>query len=86
MSTTVTILGFPILSFLIFFPLLGAAALLLIPSSKTVAIRWAAFAVSAITFFASIPLFTLFEGSIWAAVFLDRRWRLAEQRELAEEL
>jgi len=34
-----------------------------------------------------IPLFVLFEASIWAAVILDKRWRLAEQQhELAEEI
>ena len=33
-----------------------------------------------------IPLLVLFESSIWAAVLLERRVRLAEQRALAEEL
>jgi sec-independent protein translocase protein TatC len=33
-----------------------------------------------------IPLLALYEGSIWVAVFFDRRWRPARQAELAEEL
>jgi sec-independent protein translocase protein TatC len=33
------------------------------------------------------PLLVLYEGSIWLAVIMDKRWRLAaEQAELAEEL
>jgi NADH-quinone oxidoreductase subunit M len=72
MVTTVTILGVPILSFLIFFPLVGAALLLLIPSSKTQAVRWAAFAISGITFVASIPLFTLFDATKPGMQFVER--------------
>jgi len=72
MVTTVTILGVPILSFLIFFPLVGAALLLLIPSSKTQAVRWAAFAISVITFVASIPLFTLFDATKPGMQFVER--------------
>jgi NADH-quinone oxidoreductase subunit M len=72
MSPTATIFGLPILSFLIFFPLLGAAALILIPSSKAQAIRWAAFAISAITFVASIPLFTLFDAAKPGMQFAER--------------
>ncbi len=53
-----TILGVPILTFLTFFPTVGAVALLFLPSSKPNAIRWAAFFISLITLAASIPLFT----------------------------
>ena len=72
MSPTAAVFGIPILSFLIFFPLLGAAALLLIPSAKAQAIRWAAFAISAITFLASIPLFTLFDEAKPGMQFAER--------------
>ncbi|HKW50216.1 MAG TPA: NADH-quinone oxidoreductase subunit M [Candidatus Eisenbacteria bacterium] len=72
MTTSVTILGVPILSFVIFFPLVGAALLLLLPSSKAQAIRWAAFAISAITFVASIPLFTLFDATKPGMQFVER--------------
>ncbi len=57
-----TILGVPILSFLTFFPAVGALALLAIPSARVGAIRWTAFLVSAVTFVASIPLFTAFDA------------------------
>jgi len=72
MSETVTLVGIPILSFLIFFPLVGAAALLLIPGSRPQAVRIAAFAVSAITFVASIPLFTLFDAARPGMQFVER--------------
>ena len=62
MMQTVTVLGVPILSFLIFFPLVGAAALLLIPSSREGAIKLVALGVSLVTFLASIPLFTMFDA------------------------
>ena len=56
-----TILGIPLLSLVIFLPLVGAGAILLLPSARLSAIRWAAFLVSALTFLASIPLWTAFD-------------------------
>lgn len=38
------------------------------------------------TTFEMIPLMVLFEGSIWLSVLMDRRWKLAKQARLAEEL
>src|SRR5262245_8905182 len=70
--TGATILGIPILSFLIFFPLLGAAFILLIPASRTGAVKWVAFAASLITFLASIPLFVWFEGGKAGMQFVER--------------
>jgi NADH-quinone oxidoreductase subunit M len=68
----VSILGVPILSFLIFLPLVGAAALLLITSSRESVIRGVAFAVSLATFLASIPLFTLFDAGRRGMQFVER--------------
>jgi NADH-quinone oxidoreductase subunit M len=72
MTTSVAILGVPILSFLIFLPLVGAAALLLIPSSRENVIKWVAFGVSLITFLASIPLFTMFDAGRRGMQFVER--------------
>jgi len=58
-----TILGVPVLTFLIFFPTVGALLILLLPSSKPKTVRVAAFLVSLVTFSASVPLFTLFDST-----------------------
>ncbi len=63
MTQPLTLLGIPILSFLIFFPLVGAGAILLLPSSRERAIKLVAFGVSVVAFLASIPLFTMFDAS-----------------------
>jgi NADH-quinone oxidoreductase subunit M len=60
---TFTILGVPILTFLVFFPTVGALLILLLPSSKPKTVRTAAFLVSLVTFSASVPLFTLFDST-----------------------
>ncbi|HEU4333134.1 MAG TPA: NADH-quinone oxidoreductase subunit M [Candidatus Eisenbacteria bacterium] len=67
-----SVLGIPILSFVVFFPAVGALLLLLIPSARTRAIRIAAFAVSLITFVASIPLFTSFQVGQRGMQFVER--------------
>jgi len=72
MTSSVAILGVPILSFLIFFPLVGAAALLLIPSARVGAIKMVAFVVSLLTFVASIPLFTMFDAGRRGMQFVER--------------
>ena len=72
MTQSVTILGIPILSFLIFFPLVGAAAVLLIPSSRERAIRNLAFGIAALTFVASIPLFTMYDAGRRGMQFVER--------------
>ena len=69
MSPSLTILGVPILTFLTFFPTVGAVAILLLPSSRPNAIRWAAFFVSLIVLAASIPLFTGFDSTQAAMQF-----------------
>ncbi|HLQ66585.1 MAG TPA: NADH-quinone oxidoreductase subunit M [Candidatus Limnocylindrales bacterium] len=68
-----TIAGLPILSLLIFLPLAGAAVVLLLPSAKTGAIRWTAFAISVLTFLASIPLWTAFDTARRGMQFEEQR-------------
>jgi NADH-quinone oxidoreductase subunit M len=72
MSPTLTILGLPILSLVTFLPLLGAAIVLLLPASRTGAVRAVAFGVSALTFVASIPLFTMFDPARSGMQFVER--------------
>ena len=56
-----TILGVPLLSALIFLPLVGAAVVFLLPSARLGLVRWTAFAFATLTFVASIPLWTAFD-------------------------
>ena len=58
-----TILGVPILTFLVFCPTAGAVALLFLPSTRPNTIRWFAFFVSLIVLAASVPLFTGFDSA-----------------------
>jgi NADH-quinone oxidoreductase subunit M len=53
----VTVLGIPILSFIVFVPLVGAALLALVPKSAERSIKWIAFGISLVDFAASLPLF-----------------------------
>ena len=69
---TYTILGIPILTFLTFLPTVGALALLFLPSARPALIRWFAFAISAATFFASIPLWTEFDAARRGMQFVER--------------
>ncbi len=72
MNTTLTILGVPILTFLTFFPTIGAMLLLLLPASKPRTVRIAAFVVSLITFAVSIPLFTEFDSTHRGMQFVEQ--------------
>jgi sec-independent protein translocase protein TatC len=38
------------------------------------------------TIIETVPLWFLFEGSIWLSVFFEKRWKMAEQARLAEEV
>jgi NADH-quinone oxidoreductase subunit M len=69
---TYTILGVPILTFLTFFPTIGALLILLLPSSKPRTVRVGAFLVSLITFAASVPLFTMFDSTQRGMQFVER--------------
>ncbi|HEX5031048.1 MAG TPA: NADH-quinone oxidoreductase subunit M [Candidatus Eisenbacteria bacterium] len=73
MSGTLTILGMPILSLLIFLPLVGTALVLMIPSSKPGAVRGTAFLVSVLTFVLSIPLITMLDGARSGMQFVERK-------------
>jgi NADH-quinone oxidoreductase subunit M len=53
-----TILGIPYLTFLVFFPLVGAAATLLVPAARSRLARGVAFLFAGVEFLASLPLFT----------------------------
>ncbi|TMQ49754.1 MAG: NADH-quinone oxidoreductase subunit M [Candidatus Eisenbacteria bacterium] len=66
------ILGVPILTFLTFFPTVGALLILLLPSSKPRTVRIAALVVSLLTFAASIPLFTAFDSTARGMQFVER--------------
>ncbi len=69
------ILGIPILSLLIFFPLVGAIFLLFIDKEKTGTLRIAAFLISLIEFFFSLPLFFGFDPGTASMQFVeDFRW------------
>jgi len=61
------ILGVPILTFLTFFPTVGALLILLLPSSKPRTVRIAALVVSLLTFAASIPWSALRGWPVWAS-------------------
>lgn len=66
------ILGIPILSFLIFFPLAGAIVLLFLKKDET--IRWVTLIVALIEFVASLPLFFRFDSTTAAMQFLEDWW------------
>ena len=65
-------LGFPILSTLVFLPVVGAAFLLLIPRSEEKLIKWFTLAMSVITFLISLPLFTRFDKTTHVMQFVER--------------
>jgi NADH-quinone oxidoreductase subunit M len=68
----VNILGVPILTFLTFFPTVGAIALLFLPSARPALVRWFAFLISGVTFLASIPLWTSFDAARRGMQFEER--------------
>ncbi len=65
-------LGFPILSTLIFLPVVGAALLLLIPRSRENFIKVLTLVFSVIIFIISLPLFTNFDKSTHLMQFVER--------------
>jgi len=69
-----TILGIPILSFLIFFPILGAVVLLFIDKEKLGSLRVVTLLFSLAEFFVSLPLFFAFDSTTAAMQFLEDRW------------
>src|SRR5512135_545999 len=69
-----TILGIPILSLLIFFPILGAVVLLFINKENPRAIRWIALIFAFVEFIFSLPLFFSFDSKTAAMQFVEDGW------------
>ncbi|MCX8118832.1 MAG: NADH-quinone oxidoreductase subunit M [Desulfobacterota bacterium] len=66
------ILGIPILSFLIFFPLAGAFLLLFLKKEET--LRWTTLVIALIEFLASLPLFFKFDPTTGSMQFVEDWW------------
>ena len=69
-----TILGIPILSLLIFFPILGAVVLLFINKENGRAIRWVTLIFSLVEFIFSLPLFFVFDSKTGVMQFVEDWW------------
>ena len=69
-----TILGIPILSLLIFFPILGAIILLFINKESGKTIRWVTLIFSFVEFIFSLPLFFEFNSKIGTMQFVEDWW------------
>jgi NADH-quinone oxidoreductase subunit M len=69
-----SIFGIPILSFLIFFPLLGAVVLLCIDKEKLETFRVLALIFTLIEFFVSLPLFFIFNSKTAEMQFVEDYW------------
>lgn len=65
-------MGFPILSTLIFLPVVGAALILLINRANESLAKWAALLFSVATFLVSIPLFTNFNKATHEMQFVEK--------------
>src|SRR5208283_822237 len=66
-------MDYPVLSTVIFLPILGALLIFLTKRSSETFIRWTALAVSIINFVLSIPLFTGFDKTTAAMQFAEKR-------------
>lgn len=64
-------LGYPILSTLIFLPIIGAVLIALIKRESSSVIKWTALLISILTFILSIPLFTNFDKGTAKMQFLE---------------
>ena len=69
-----SIFGIPILSLLIFFPLVGAFVLLFIKKENVGALRTIAFISSIVEFIFSLPLFFAFDTTTAAMQFVESTW------------
>jgi NADH-quinone oxidoreductase subunit M len=65
-------LPYPILSTIIFLPVIGALVLLIISRSQETLIKWVALIFAVATFFLSIPLFTNFDKTTYKMQFVER--------------
>jgi NADH-quinone oxidoreductase subunit M len=68
-----TILGLPILSFLVFFPLVGAAVIAMLPKSADGSVKFVAFGWSLLEFAASVPLFFRYQPHVQGMQFVERQ-------------
>jgi len=66
------VFDFPILSLIIFLPLLGAIVLLFINKEKTTFIKYFAFAVSLVDLLLCIPMWFAFDRTTWHFQFIER--------------
>jgi NADH-quinone oxidoreductase subunit M len=62
----------PLLSLVIWLPIIGGALLLALGARRAETVRWLALAISALTFLVSIPLFTGFDRGTAAMQFVER--------------
>src|SRR5512136_1844980 len=69
-----TILGIPILSLLIFFPIVGAVVLLFISQEKPGALRVVTLVFAIVEFIFSLPLFFVFDAKTAAMQFVEDWW------------
>jgi NADH-quinone oxidoreductase subunit M len=65
-------LHFPILSTIVFIPIIGAILVSLIDSKKEGAIRWVTFIVLLLDFIVSLPLFFYFNSSTYQMQFVEK--------------
>lgn len=71
-NTIANTMGFPILSTLIFLPVVGAALILLINRAHESLAKWAALFFSIATFLVSLPLFTSFNKATYQMQFVEK--------------
>jgi NADH-quinone oxidoreductase subunit M len=64
--------GFPLLSSLLWLPIVGAVAVLLIGNARPVAARVTALLISVIVFLMSLPLFFNFDKTLWQMQFEEK--------------
>lgn len=64
--------GYPILSTLIFLPIIGALVILFLGRAQGTAIKWVALLVSIVAFILSVPLFLSFDKSTYFMQFVER--------------
>jgi|WetSurMetagenome_2_1015567.scaffolds.fasta_scaffold00939_6 NADH-quinone oxidoreductase subunit M len=63
---------YPILSLVIFLPIVGGAAVLLIPRSNEAMVKWTSLILSVIVFLVSLPLFTNFDKTTAKMQFVEK--------------
>jgi NADH-quinone oxidoreductase subunit M len=69
-----TILGIPVLTLLIFFPILGAIVLVFVNKENGRALRWVTLIFSLIEFIFSLPLFFYFDPKTASMQFVEDWW------------